>query len=81
MLELWKARTPFERLLEVGRTPTKVVRKEKHKSKNAEAHNLFEMGFLDVDALEQQESERIKIGVDHRVQERRHGRQSFTCNE
>ena len=73
MLELWKARTLLERLLEGS--------KGKHKSKNAtDAHNLdstkpanvepeveigeFGMGLLDVDALQQQESEWIKIGVD-----------------
>ena len=58
---------------------TKGGSKGKHKPKNAGAHDLdskasgvepeveigeFEMGYLDVDALQQQGSEWIKIGVD-----------------
>ena len=66
------------------RAPTKGVRRGKHKPKNADAHNLgskpsivepeveideFNMGYLDVDALQQESekmrgSEWIKIGVD-----------------
>ena len=85
MLELWKARTLLERLLE-QEEHQQGGSKGKHKPKNADAHNLdskpsnvepeveideFNMSYLDVDALQQQqESERmrgsewIKIGVD-----------------
>ena len=73
MLELWKVRTLLER-----RTPTKVVRKENTNPRmqrmltiltrrNQQLLNQrlkFDMSFLDVDALQQQGSERIKIGLD-----------------
>ena len=75
MLELWKARTLLERLLEQEEHQQRRFER-KAQSKNAtDAHNLdstkpanvepeveiggFDMSFLDVDALQQQESEWI----------------------